>query len=373
MRLRLSVFNFRIPRCFPLFGLLLGLTGCGDGRQSPDSPVPLPADASFNTSVRSTGYSITDLGPGTAIDINSSGQVLGSASHAYLWTEGRRHYLGILLNDTGGSDALSLNDSGQALGVSFGKRQVLEAAPVPSHPFVWQNGKFTPLTDGSAVDAKALKINNAGQVLLVNTSASAAAGALWQAGQITPISAIGKSGKPLELVSMNNRGQIIARGSDSPDTFTTAPVPLRSYLVQNGQVTDLGALPDRQITLAAVINDNQLIVGAGGPLNSNDPNLPFQAFMWQNRQIAVLNALPNVQNDLNNSSQIVGWIQDASIARRYAYLYDLKNRTLVDLDATVGKPAGWKLESATAINDRGQIIGEGLHNGQFHSYLLTPL
>ncbi len=149
----------------------------------------------------------------------------------------------------------------------------------------------------------------------------------------------------------------------------------RSYLIQNGQATELGFLPDRPQTGAQFINDNEQIVGVGFPYDVNDPNLPPQPFVWQNGQLTVLKGLGGdfVMNGLNNPGQIVGWIQDTSIARRFAFRYDLNTQTLVDLDATVGKSAGWQLESATAINDAGQIVGEGQHNGQSRSYLLTPL
>ena len=35
--------------------------------------------------------------------------------------------------------------------------------------------------------------------------------------------------------------------------------------------------------------------------------------------------------------------------------------------------AGWTLTSATAINNRGQIVGTGLHNGQPRGFLMTPV
>src|SRR5437660_785084 len=45
-----------------LLGFTVSLIGCGNGIPAPNSSVPLPADATYNNSVRSTGYSITDLG-----------------------------------------------------------------------------------------------------------------------------------------------------------------------------------------------------------------------------------------------------------------------------------------------------------------------
>jgi uncharacterized membrane protein len=145
--------------------------------------------------------------------------------------------------------------------------------------------------------------------------------------------------------------------------------------VENGQVTDVGLLPNRPITVASLINDNEQIIGTSFPYNTNDPNLPPQSFVWQNGELAVLPGLGgnSIMNGLNNQGKIVGSIQDSSPVRRYAFQYHVNTGTLVDLDAAVGRPAGWQLSTATAINDAGQIIGEGEHNGESRSYLLTPL
>lgn len=368
-----------VLQCLLLLGWYAGLAGCGSGAYTSPAtsvPVPLPADATYNTSVRAAGYTITDLGPGKVAAINMSGQVLGSNRHTYLWTNGSRHYLGILAGDKGGSDAISLNDNGQALGMSYGNPPAVEVGPGPSHIFVWQNGAFTRVADDSGNGHyAAYKINNAGQALISFSDYPATAvSELWQGGTTTPISIIGKSGKALALDSINNRGDIIGGGSDSPEVFQETPVPARSYLIQNGQATDLGFLTDRPRTGAQFINDNQQIVGIGFPYSVNDPDLPPLPFVWQNGQLTVLKGLLGdyVMNGLNKPGQIVGWIQDTSTARRFAFRYDLNTQMLVDLDATIGKSAGWQLTSATAINDVGQIIGEGQHNGQARSYLLTP-
>jgi hypothetical protein len=35
--------------------------------------------------------------------------------------------------------------------------------------------------------------------------------------------------------------------------------------------------------------------------------------------------------------------------------------------------SGWTLNEATAINDKGQIVGNGVHNGNKCAFLLTPV
>jgi hypothetical protein len=43
-----------------------------------------------------------------------------------------------------------------------------------------------------------------------------------------------------------------------------------------------------------------------------------------------------------------------------------------DLNTLLPAGSGWLLNTATDINDRGQIVGAGMHNGHHRAYLLTP-
>jgi probable HAF family extracellular repeat protein len=73
--------------------------------------------------------------------------------------------------------------------------------------------------------------------------------------------------------------------------------------------------------------------------------------------------------DVNNHGQIVGWSLNGSGERR-AFLYT--NGTMVDLNALLEPGSGWVLLSANAINDAGQITGEGLVGTDVKAFLLTP-
>ena len=46
---------------------------------------------------------------------------------------------------------------------------------------------------------------------------------------------------------------------------------------------------------------------------------------------------------------------------------------MVDLNTLIAPLSGWKLLDASAINDAGQITGQGLIGGEYHGYLLTPV
>ncbi|MGI5247368.1 hypothetical protein [Dactylosporangium sp. CA-139066] len=42
------------------------------------------------------------------------------------------------------------------------------------------------------------------------------------------------------------------------------------------------------------------------------------------------------------------------------------------LDTLIPAGSGWTLREANGINDRGEIVGVGLHNGVLRGYRLTP-
>ncbi len=44
-----------------------------------------------------------------------------------------------------------------------------------------------------------------------------------------------------------------------------------------------------------------------------------------------------------------------------------------DLNSLIPAGSGWALSVARDINDAGQIVGEGVINGQQRAFLLTPV
>jgi probable HAF family extracellular repeat protein len=72
---------------------------------------------------------------------------------------------------------------------------------------------------------------------------------------------------------------------------------------------------------------------------------------------------------VNNLGQVVGRAEGFSIGT-HAFVYE--NGHVVDLNSIIPDLRGWELLSATDINNHGQIVGLGRHDGNLHGYLLLP-
>lgn len=76
---------------------------------------------------------------------------------------------------------------------------------------------------------------------------------------------------------------------------------------------------------------------------------------------------------LNDRGDVVGRFQSENFLSEStggACLW--KNGKLVDLNALLPPDCGWHLDEAYGINDAGQIVGDGTHNGNHRAFLLTP-
>ena len=84
----------------------------------------------------------------------------------------------------------------------------------------------------------------------------------------------------------------------------------------------------------------------------------------------------SVASGINDMGQVVGWacIHDelGGCDVRHGFLYT-DGWGMVDLNALIPSGSDWILASASDINNRGQIVGSGLLNGQDRAFLLTPI
>jgi probable HAF family extracellular repeat protein len=331
-------------------------------------------------------YSVIDLGSlggassyTHASDINATGQVVGmSNDRAFLWQNGIMTDLGTL--GGGSASAAAINDVGQIVGTSG-------ASDGTSHGFL-----LTPEdTDGNGVpdcwfrdsnsDGKndlmldlgpgpgANDVNNVGQVV----GAGIGGAFLWETGVPTYLGAG-------SAIAINDAGQITG--------FSYRPTGERSaFLWQAGVMHDIGA----SVTGDNVANDiNRSGQVAGGYSNDGSASLwtPTTPNGTEGSFTSLGALLPDYQNypesvstysiaaGVNDRGTVVG---ASYTTHSYAdpdggYSYET-SRAFVWADGVMQDVVG--LQNATAINNAGQIVGNGPYDstGQtspYRAYLLTP-
>ena len=76
-------------------------------------------------------------------------------------------------------------------------------------------------------------------------------------------------------------------------------------------------------------------------------------------------------NAISSAGVVVG-VSGTSGGSSHAFRWS-KSGGLRDLNDLIPARSDWVLDSAEAVNDMGQIVGNGLFKGNHHAFLLTPL
>ncbi|MEM7202232.1 MAG: hypothetical protein AAF628_18325 [Planctomycetota bacterium] len=337
-------------------------------------------------------YAVVELGPAAPFSesaanaINAHGAVAG-----YVVAGGRRR--GAVWDDRGTvvlelrrgqrfGEALDLSDNGTALGY------------------------------GVAVQCRLARGDRC-EIEILNATAL-----LWRTRAAVPIERLLRRGSPLRLYEArkaNALGDMVGRGYRG-DSF----LPWQAWVFARGAVTELGTLsgsPGDQ-TDAESINDLGQVVGRSYVAGWS------RAFVWANGRFGDLHEHPAIQGqwswarDINNAGDVVGqakfsagaggwssaalWrdgtvvdvgagapafigesrldaINDLGVAvgfaqsRRGIVAVRYRGGQLADLNDEIDPAAGWTLLVARDINDRGQIVGQGVHQGRLAAFRLDPL
>jgi len=178
-------------------------------------------------------------------------------------------------------------------------------------------------------------------------------GFLWQNGAMTGLGSLG--GTTTYALRINASGEVIGFSD-------TAAGVSHAFLWQNGAMTDLGTLSGGGASSANAINASGLIVGT-----STDASGATHAVTWSGGKIGELPGLAgsagDVASDVNAQGVIVGTSNGEAVA--------WQNGVIVDLNSLLPAGSGWKLTTATAVNDAGQVIGQGTDNGAAAAFELT--
>jgi probable HAF family extracellular repeat protein len=312
-------------------------------------------------------YTVTDLGTlpsggsSGAKAINLSGEITGYAydssanTDVFIYSGGSMSDLGTL----GGTIALGngINASGQVAGYSTN-------AAGTYHAFLSSGTSLIDIGDLGGGSAVAYAINDVGQVV---GSAVTAGGAnhpfLYSNGQMTDLGTLGSPNNNnwWNVASgINKTGVVVGTSYDSHGNFF-------GFIWRNGTMTKMGTLGGSWSQAYAINNKNQ-VVGLAYTKNGS-----AHAFLAINGVLHDLGTIAGPYSTtwglgINEAGVVVG--QSTFQSTYHAFVYS--SGTMKDLNKLIPAGSGWVLLSANAINNLGQIAGEGLHNGKQRGFLLTP-
>jgi len=315
-------------------------------------------------------YTVNDLGSlggdfVSAFAVNQHGQIAGRAStpssptHAFLFSAGLLTDLGSLPGWTR-SRAQGINNRTQIVGFSAG-------SPTDIHAFLWSNGQLTdihPIVSFGGTASFAFAINDAGHI----------AGDATTSHNVEDHAFLLRNGTVLDLGTLGGTFSASDAVSAADMVVGVSSLPgdaIYHAFLWDGTLLDLGSLGGSYSEAFALNNEG---IVAGFSLLPGDT--VEHAFRYRHGILQDLHtpALPanSAAIGINNSGQIVGVglpTTDDVFTGNIALLWD--GDEVIDLNSRIPAGSGWQLYRAAAINDRGDIVGVGNHNGQIRAFLLT--
>ncbi|OHA16858.1 MAG: hypothetical protein A3C79_00835 [Candidatus Taylorbacteria bacterium RIFCSPHIGHO2_02_FULL_45_28] len=299
------------------------------------------------------------------------------------------------LGALGGTDSFAngINNDGKVVGRAN------------AYAFLYSNGSMQNLGTLGGPDSNAHEVNSAGKVVGAAAYSSSSAHAfLYAGGSMSDLGTLG--GSDSQAFGINNNDSIVGWSLISGNAYYHA------YLYSGGSMQDIGTFPGNtgsHLSIAYGINDYGDIAG------SSTTNGHVHAFLYADsvmQDIGTLGGNESAAYAINMYAEVVGYATTSGGAH-HAMFYDYQNGTMQDLgvlsggssdayginvnahvvgssgnraflfsngsmkdlnDVTIQHGTPWTLQSATAINDKGQIVGYGLNpSGQTHAFLLDPL
>lgn len=283
----------------------------------PDSFVNSPVK---NDSGEIAGFAETSthdpLGEAFCLGVTFFGFQDGDTCLGFLWQDGVMAPLP-LLEGGNNSQAYGVNNRGQVVGFaengtqdpSCTSPQVLQVEAVVWEPKKGHIQRLPPLSGDP--DAFGLAINDEGEVagcsgICGNVGATSCRHAVvWKNGSPTDIGGLFNLAGAINIAAaINNRGQVL--GSSVRQDGSS----VRSFIWQNGAITDLGILPGNPLTFLGGINNNGQVVGH----SCDETDTYCSAYLWQDGLMIDLNTLipPGFPlklyyaGDINDRGEIAG-------------------------------------------------------------------
>jgi len=302
-------------------------------------------------SANASSYTVTELDFYPAA-INDAGVVVGNNSNGAVVQNGPT----LTVLSTSDSAAAGINDAGQIVG------------HIGNDPVVW-NGT-TPTVLSTTLGGSAAGINNAGQIVGTIGTRLGPSAVIWNNSSAIPTLLGGNPPFVSFAGGINNAGQIVGNGGVTGPTVWNGTTP-----------TTLGSLGGF-VGVAYAINNAGQVVGYI-PFNSNGF---VQAVIWNGTIPTALGTLGGIgppydvfgdssAHGINDAGEVVGTsfsFGEAGFNGSHAVIWN--GTTPIDLNTMLNiSGLDWTLLGAIAINNIGQIIGDGFDPlGQLVGFLLTP-
>jgi len=313
-------------------------------------------------------YTITELGDFSARALNNSGTVVGmKGNKAVLFRNG------VLTDITPAGGAIAqanrINDFDKVVGHVF-ICDIVDGNCVNgrTRAFVFEQGASTVLGTLGGRDSQALGVNNAGQVVGWSHSAGPTPDIsgdehafIFQNGVMQDLG-MQTTARGTWASNINETGQVSgwARGSNLSDHG--------AYRYSGGTFQFFGVVG----TAWDINNAGQVVGGMSG----NDDG-SGQAFLFSGGVITNLGKvspqhLYALAYAINNAGHVVGFSSPQFLSSSGEQAFIFSGGVMQNLNNLIPANSGWVLTQARDINDAGQIVGEGLKDGQPRAFLLTP-
>lgn len=329
------------------------------GQVAGSSHLPSGATRGFRTSPNSAINPATDAIPtlggstSSAAHINNLGQVAGSAqlangdTHAIrVDADGSVHDLGIIGGTVDFSIANGLNDSGQVTGASW------RPTPAFGPPCFGVGGSDAFLTSADSAIAPADDLGT-----LLSNCRDSDGYAVNNSGVVVGYTAFGSVFSPVQHAMMwsSSTGMIDLGVLGGVDRFPP--------------VSGINATAD-------AVNASGLITGYS--TFNHDSSIgysTYHAFLTTASgpmvDIGTLGGTFSMAFAINSAGQIVGGATTTGDAAIHGFLYT--GAAMLDLNSMLGSASPWVIESASAINDNGQIAAAAMFSdGTAHGVRMDP-
>ena len=355
-------------------------------------PELLPVDAWARKSDRPR-YIVVDLGAvgiaSRAEAINASGKIVGWADappdyterHAALWPRPYRRLvdLGVLSNNFSQTAAFSINNHGQIVGTADNGEIFVQ------HAVFWASSHSTAVDLGTlgGDSSAAFAINSRGHIVGHAFTAQLTTNgppyrqiiqaAYWATSE-SPAVGLADFGAGSQAFGINDRSQIVGIAAPADTFLVTRAV---YWADSSSPATELAGLGDEfPLNFASGINARGKIIGSAASTFRD----VVHAVCWpSSTSLAVDLGAPGgelINSEalgINDRGQIVGdaWNDDADLY--HAVLWPNSHSPAIDLNTLIPADSGWVLEAATAINNAGEIVGEGIIDDDVRAFVLIPM